>query len=135
MKKIMILVSAIMMVANMSAQTINENSVDSVLEETLPNVDFFANSIEETAEFTATQLNVPARIRFIEGEKYGVRVSSNNSELVKTISCNVQNGVLSVNYKHDMDLEQYNDLSVVITIVTPQMPKVKVGRDLTYVMK
>lgn len=131
----MIFVSAIMMVANMSAQNINVKSEDSIFDESLPNVDFFANSINETAEFTATQLNVPARVRFVEGDKYGVRVSSENKELAKTISCNVENGVLSVNYKHNEDLEQYNDLSVVITIITPKMPTIKTGRDFVLAMK
>ena len=74
-------------------------------------------------------------MRFVEGDKYGVRVSSDNKELAKTISCNVENGVLSVNYKHNEDLEQYNDLSVVITIITPKMPTIKTGRDFVLAMK
>ena len=103
MKKMMILVSAIMMVATGNAKNV------------------------EMKPFEGVDVNVPACVRFISGDNYEVGVRSNDSIAAQNIEWSIENGVLKIRSRHDVtDGEQNN---VCITIVSPVEPKLTVGRN------
>ncbi len=103
MKKMMILVSAIMMAAA-------------------------ANAIEKMSvkPFEGVSVNVPARVRFVYGENYAVDVRSNDSLSASGIRVRVQDGVLKI--RSIDENEQIEDLH--ITITSPVEPRLTVGRNV-----
>lgn len=105
MKKMMILVSAIMMVANINAKSV------------------------ETDKFSEVRVNVPARLRIVAGDNYGVNISASDEMVAKAIRANVKNGVLSLTTR---DIEELGDAinSLCITIVTPSEPTLTMGSDV-----
>jgi len=103
MKKMMILVSAIMMVATANAKTI------------------------ETKPFEGVNVNVPACVRFVSGENYEMGVRSTDSVAANNIQWTVENGVLNIRSLHSTDTDK--ETNVCITIVSPIEPKLTVGRD------
>lgn len=103
MKKMMILASAIMMVAAA-----------------------YANESVELKPFTGVNVNVPACVRFVSGDNYEVGVRSNDSIAAQNIEWSIEDGVLKIRSRHEVtDNEQAN---VCITIVSPEEPKLTVGR-------
>ncbi len=103
MKKMMILVTAIMM--SVAANAIEKMNVK---------------------PFEGVSVNVPARVRFVYGENYGVDVQSNDSLTASGIRLSVQNGVLKI---RSID-ESENVEGLYITIVSPVEPRLTVGRDM-----
>lgn len=105
MKKMMILVSAIMMVANINAKSV------------------------ETASFNEVRVNVPARLRIVAGDNYGVSISASDEIVAKAIRANVKDGVLSLTTR---DIEELGDAvqSLCITIVTPKEPTLTMGSNV-----
>jgi len=103
MKKMMILVSAIMMVATGKTKNV------------------------EMMPFEGVDVNVPACVRFVNGENYEMGVRSNDSIAAQNIEWSIENGVLKIRSRHEVtDNRQTN---VCITIVSPVEPKLTVGRD------
>lgn len=102
MKKMMILVSAIMMAITANAQRV------------------------ETASFEEVRVNVPARVRIVAGENYSINIATKNEEVAKAVNCSVKDGVLCINTRDIEALD--NDNSVRITIVTPRELKVTTNR-------
>jgi protein gp37 len=102
MKKMMILVSTIMMVATGNAK---ENV--------------------ETKPFEGVNVNVPACVRFVSGDKYEMNVRSTDSIAEQNIQWTVENGVLKINSRHD--IQNPGIANVCITIVSPVEPRLTVG--------
>ena len=70
MKKLMTMVGAIMMAASVNASEV------------------------ETVAFNEARVNIPARVRFIQGENYGFSVSAKDSIVARCIRCTVKDGVI-----------------------------------------
>ena len=103
MKKMMILVSAIMMVAAAYAKHV------------------------VTKPFEGVKVNVPARVRFVSGENYGMGVRSTDSISGNNILWSIENGVLKIRSRYETTEEDMEN--VCITIVSPVEPKLMVGRN------
>ncbi len=102
MKKMMILVSAIMMALSAKAENMNLNP------------------------FEGVNVNVPARVRFVYGETYGVDIQATDSIAASGIRWSVKDGVLKIRSIDDnTELE-----NVCITIVSPIEVKMTVGRNM-----
>ncbi len=102
MKKMIILVSAIVMTLTAGAENMNVNPFEDV------------------------NVNVPARVRFVYGETYGVDIQATDSLAASGIRWSVKDGVLKI---RNIDAnEELND--VCITIVSPKAPKLSVGRNM-----
>ena len=104
MKKMMILVSTIMMVAA-----------------------GYAKKNVEMKPFEGVNVNVPAYVRFVSGDNYEMGVRSTDSLAAQNILWSVEDGVLNIRSRHD--LKEGEQPSVCITIVSPVEPKLTVGRD------
>lgn len=105
MKKIMTLASAIMMVAAANAE------------------------INNTAAFNEVKVSVPARVRVIKGEKYGVSVKAEEEFQASAVTYTVENGMLKLTTK-DRTLFDWEKPSVIITITTPEDVNITTGRGL-----
>lgn len=103
MKKMMILVSALMMVATAYAKNI------------------------ETKPFEGVKVNVPARVRVVSGENYEMGVRSTDSIAASKILWSIDNGVLNIRTRGELTEDEKSKLC--ITIVAPVEPKLTVGRD------
>ncbi|MBQ8969001.1 MAG: DUF2807 domain-containing protein [Bacteroidaceae bacterium] len=103
MKKMMIMVSAIMMVAAGYAKNV------------------------ETKPFEGVKVNVPARVRFVNGDNYELGVRSTDSITANNIQWSVEDGVLKIHPKFADTEGDYSELC--ITIVSPVEPKLMVGRN------
>lgn len=105
MKKMMILVSAIMMVANVNAKSV------------------------ETASFNEVRVNVPARLRIVSGDSYSVSIAASDVQVANAIRADVKDGVLSLTTRNIEELgEAVNSLT--ITVVTPSEPTLTMGADV-----
>ena len=104
MKKMMILVSAIMMAAAGYAKNV------------------------ETKPFEGVRVNVPARVRFISGDSYEMGVRSTDSIAAQNILWSIENGVLTIRSRYEVPASDEMP-EVCITIVSPVEPKLTVGRD------
>ena len=105
-----------------------------------------------TVEFNEARVNIPARVRFVQGESYGFSVAAKDSIIAKAVRCTVKDGVLRMNFgnalqpgesKYDakkgihyygvnagsqvLSGEASDDL--VITVVAPEMPKFRTNSD------
>lgn len=122
MKKLMTMVGAIMMVAAVNASEVI------------------------TVAFKEARVNIPARVRFIQGENYGFSVEAKDSIVARSVRCTVKDGVIrfslgnslrpgetkfdakkgvyyyGVNAAHQVLLDENETENVVITVVAPDMP-------------
>ncbi len=103
MKKLMIMVSAIMMVAGTSAKNV------------------------ETKPFEGIKVNVPAHIRIVSGDNYEMGVRSTDSIAARNILWSIENGVLNIRSRYEIENDESPNLC--ITIVAPVEPRLTVGRD------
>ena len=104
MKKMMILVSTIMMVATSNAKNV------------------------ETKPFEGVDVNVPACVRFVSGENYEMGVRSTDSIAAQNILWSIENGVLKIRSRREVG-EEAQKANVCITIVSPREPRLTVGRN------
>ncbi len=102
MRKMMMLVCAIMMVAASNAENLN------------------------VKPFKGVNVNVPARVRLVYGEKYGIDVQASDSLVASAIRWDVKDGVLSIRM---IDENEAFD-NVCITVMSPVEPKLTVGRNM-----
>lgn len=127
MKKIMTLVSAIIMVTAANAKGVT------------------------TVPFTGTRVSVPARVRFVRGDTYAFSVEAKDSVLARTLQCSVKDGVLcfkfgnapeagDIRYDAKKDVYYYGVSAVerdfngkeeqfVITVMSPELPAMKKSLD------
>lgn len=117
-----------------------------------------ANASEvTTVSFSEARVNIPARVRFVQGDNYGFSVAAKDSILAKSVRCSVKDGVLRMNFgnslkpgeaKYDAKKDVYyygvnssnlvfNDEDapneIVITVVAPEIPKFKTSSDFVTV--
>lgn len=85
------------------------------------------NELKNFEAFTEAHINLPARVRLVEGDTYSVLVNAADEEVVKAIRCEVKDGKLSFSTANS---ESISD-KVVITIVSPTLPNVVTGKDFT----
>ena len=76
--------------------------------------------------YNVAEIDVPARVRFIEGKSYGINVISLGDKSDKSIRYKVQNGVLRV-YS---TAEYVENGSVIINLVVPTLPELKTAATL-----
>ncbi len=102
MKRMMILLTTIMMALSMNAKN------------------------EKVAPFEGVKLNVPVRVRFVYGTEYSLDIQAADTLVASAIRWTVKDGVLRIG-----TIDTAEDLSnVCITIVTPVEPAISVGRHL-----
>jgi len=83
----------------------------------------------ETASFNEVRVNVPARVRIIAGETYGVSINAQDSITAGAVRMNVKDGVLKLTTR-DLDALDLDKETLCITIVTPIEPVLTVGREM-----
>lgn len=106
MKKIMTMVSAIMMVAAANAETKN------------------------VAPFNEVNVNVPARVRVIQGNDFGIIVRTKDNIDTNVIKYTVENGILRISTQN-IDLFNSDEHKVMITVTTPiDATNLTVGRSM-----
>lgn len=116
MKKIMTLVAVMAMAANISA---SNNSVSNTSNETL-----------RLAPFTEVNVNVPARIKIVQGEDYGVMANTANGCDLNQLDYQVRNGVLYISTQ-SKDIMATQGRGTMIIITTPATDTaIKTGDDV-----
>ena len=106
MKKIMTMVSAIMVAATMNAENV------------------------ETEAFTETLVNVPARVRFVKGDNYSFSVESENKFIAESVKAAVKDGTLYFSLKNGLSVEEASENDLTIVITAPGMPEFKTSRNM-----
>ncbi len=102
MKKIMTLASTLIISAAMTAQ------------------------VNDVTPFEEVNVNVPATVRIVNGENFGVYVRSLDKYTATKVDYEVKDGTLVFTTKMDHD-EMEN---VCITIISPIEPEFTIGRDV-----
>lgn len=116
MKKIMTLAAVMAMAATISA---SNNSVSNASNETL-----------RLAPFTEVNVNVPARIKIVQGEDYGVMASTANDCDLNQLDYQVRNGVLYISTQ-SKDIMATQGRGTMIIITTPATDTaIKTGDDV-----
>lgn len=116
MKKIMTLVAAIMTMATVNAS--NKSVENSVMDS------------HRVAPFTEVNVNVPARIRVIQGDDYGVLASTAYAYDTTMLDYDVKDGILYIRTACP-DMLSASGRGTVITIITPaDIKAVKLGEDV-----
>ncbi len=117
----MTLVAAIMMIATANA---SDNSAENNSNEPL-----------KLAPFSEVNVNVPARIKMIQGDEYGVMANAAHSFDLTYLDYEVKDGVLYINTE-SMDMLRASGRGTVITIITPDSTtNIKIGNDVQPVRK
>ena len=106
MKKIMTMISAIMVAATMNAENV------------------------ETEAFTETLVTVPARVRFVKGDNYSFSVESENKVIAESVKASVKNGTLYFSLKNGLSVEEASENDLTIVITAPGMPEFKTSRNM-----
>ena len=116
MKKIMTLVTAMMMVVTVKASN--------------KSVEYAVEAPGKIAPFSEVNVNVPSRIRVVQGEDYGVMVNGNSEYGSTQLDFNVMDGVLYISTKC-ADMLSASGRRTVITIVIPAADiNIKTGDDV-----
>ncbi|MBO4664306.1 MAG: hypothetical protein J5663_07815 [Bacteroidaceae bacterium] len=106
MKKIMTMISAMMVAATMNAENI------------------------ETEAFTETLVTVPARVRFVRGDNYSFSVESENKIVAESVKAAVKDGTLYFSLKNGLSVEEASENDLTIVITAPGMPEFKTSRNM-----
>lgn len=116
MKKIMTLVAAIMM-----AVTVNASN---------KSVEFAVEALGRVAPFSEVNVNVPSRIRVVQGEDYGVMINGTAVYDSTLLDFEVKDGVLYISTKCT-DMLSASGRGTVITVITPATDAIiKTGDDV-----
>lgn len=86
----------------------------------------FAVETSNVMPFEDVRVNVPARVRFVQGDSYKVDVESEDTLVASGIRVSVKDGVLRIT-SIDGDETQSE---VFVTIMSPVQPKLSVGRNM-----
>ena len=116
MKKFMTLVVSIIITTTVNASNKSiENATDT------PN---------KVSPFSVININVPARVRLIQGEEYGVFISTPNEYDTSMMDYYVNNGTLYISTSCS-DILSASGRRTVITIITPaDNAEIKIGDDV-----
>lgn len=106
-----------------------------------------------TVAFNETRVNVPATVRFVQGENYGFSVEAKDSIVARSVRCTVKDSVLTINmgnalrpgeqkfdakkgvYYYGVNAanqvlaDEETDAEMVITVIAPELPKLAVSSD------
>ena len=116
MKKIMTLVAA-----NMMAVTVNASN---------KSVEFAVEAPGRVAPFSEVNVNVPSRIRVVQGEDYGVMINGTAVYDSTLLDFEVRDGVLYISTKCT-DMLSASGRGTVITVITPAADAIiKTGDDV-----
>ncbi|MCD8265788.1 MAG: DUF2807 domain-containing protein [Prevotellaceae bacterium] len=77
--------------------------------------------------FEEVSVNVPARVRFVQGDTYALDIQAADSLETTSIRWNVEDGVLRIS---SVDAAEQQPQSLCITVVSPEAPALKVGRHM-----
>lgn len=116
MKKIISLVAALMMVVSISASNMSVSNGNITIQRVTP--------------FDQVIVNVPSRVRVVQGDDYEVLINGIAADDSASLNCQVRNGVLYIN---TMNSYGFSDTGcpMVITVVTPMTDTVlKMGNDV-----
>ncbi len=127
MKKIVTLVSAIIMVTAANAKGVT------------------------TMPFKGTRVSVPARVRFVKGDTYAFSVEAKDTVLARSLQCSVKDSVLCFRFgnapqagdiKYDAKKDTYyygvtakerefygDGEQFIITVMSPELPTVRTSHD------
>lgn len=105
MKKMMIMVSAIMMAAAANAKSI------------------------ETKPFNSVMLSIPSNVRVLYGESYQVDVRSLQPEQISNLKLTVEDGVLKIRWEKQYDNAEAKPVR--LTIIAPVDPEMKSSRNVS----
>jgi len=106
MKKIMAMLSALMVAATMNAENV------------------------ETEAFTETLVTVPARVIFVKGDGYSFSVKSENKVVEESVKAAVKDGTLYFSLANGISAEEASENDLTIVISAPGMPEFKTSRDV-----
>lgn len=120
MKKIMTMVAAMMMLATVNANNETTNT---------------ANEPLKLAPFTVVNVNVPARVKLVLGEEYGVFANTADILDITQLDYHVSNGVLYIS-TDNADMLRASGRGTIITVITPDDGvSIKTGSDVRVVRK
>ncbi|MCD7720852.1 MAG: DUF2807 domain-containing protein [Prevotellaceae bacterium] len=77
--------------------------------------------------FEEVSVNVPARVRFVQGDTYALDIQAADSLATAGVRWNIEDGVLRISSV--TPAEQQSE-SLCITVVSPEEPTLKVGRQM-----
>lgn len=119
MKKMITMVAALIVAVTLNASNKNiENSVSEFI---------------RVAPFAQVNINVPGRVRVIQGEEYGVMMTSSWTGDSAALNCQVKDGVLYI-YSDNNEILSDNGRGTTITVLTPANDAVlKTGNSLIQV--
>lgn len=121
MKKIMIMVAAIMMMATASASN-----------KDVKNRTEYHGKIPP---FSVVDINVPGRIKLVKGDEYRVIVSTLNAEDSSKLDCQVKNGVLYIS-TNSSEMLYGTGRGTMITVINPSEDTgIRVGSDVQTLRK
>lgn len=86
----------------------------------------FAVETSNVTPFEDVRVNVPVRVRFVQGDSYKVDVESEDTVAASGIRVSVKDGVLKIS---SIDANETQS-EVFITIMSPKQPKLSVGRNM-----
>lgn len=106
-----------------------------------------------TVAFNETRVNVPATVRFVQGDDYGFSVEAKDSIIARSVRCTVKDSVLTINMGNALQpgeskfdakkgvyyygvnatnqvlADEENGSEMVITVIAPELPKLAVSGD------
>lgn len=106
-----------------------------------------------TVAFNETRVNVPATVRFVQGDSYGFSVEAKDSIIARSVRCTVKDSVLTINMGNALQpgeqkfdakkgvyyygvntanqvlADKESDAEMVITVIAPELPKLAVSSD------
>ena len=84
---------------------------------------------ESTEEFQSVKVSVPAQVRIVESEEYGISIRSHEALMEEAINWTIEDGELKISSR---DVEQLNPegKDLIITVMTPVMPEIRVSQNM-----
>ncbi len=86
----------------------------------------YAKTISNISPFEEVNVNVPALVRFVEGDTYSVNVRSTNAYDEQAVRYSVEEGVLKITSIDDAS----SAAPMCITIISPSEPQLSLGRSV-----
>ncbi|MCR5313886.1 MAG: hypothetical protein K6E54_09685 [Bacteroidaceae bacterium] len=128
MKKSIIFAFAMTMALAINANTVSKNSKGTTYSATEAKYDKEGNvNVINVDAYNVAEIDVPARVRIVKGDKYGVNVIALDKTAEKAIHYTVKNGVLRF---YSKAAEELNNGTVVINLVVPTTPEIRTASNL-----
>ncbi len=132
MKKSFVFAFAMVMAVAASANTVTKKAKSPKVTtytatEAVYDVNGNANVVEVN-EFDVAQIDVPARVRVVKGDTYGVNLVALDKKAEKSVRYNVKNGVIRF---YSNAAEELENGTVVINLVVPSTPEIRTAGSLS----